>query len=261
MPLAEIFEVRLLGILSKPSVSIHGKLVIECGGTPIIIFDRPDEKCAHMIKSKKPIPIQGPWRAISGLSDVVLRIKLKEGNKEFINDIVYFDPSRDKYNRVLIKRSVGIGGSLAMKLAVYDSAVVATVEIKLISGKSGKEKSGLYGRIAAFNSFLPGRETLLFNKKRRDHIEFAVGDSIPLCRSVKPVPDDESLTILVCLFDVSGGYFLMGKVSFTSPKYACDVVQYIDDIHGQRIEVKVTWDDYTSHVVSKGACSLQYIKR
>ncbi|KAJ4778514.1 rRNA N-glycosidase [Rhynchospora pubera] len=247
MPLAEIFEVRLLEIHGKQSVSIHGKLDIESGGGPVRIFDRPDETCAHRIRSKEPIPIQAPWRAISGLSDVVLRIKLKEGQKKFIKDIIYFDPSRDKHNRVLIKRSVGIGGSLVMKLAVYESAVVATIEIKLISGKSSQEKSRLYGRIAVSNSLLPKMETLLFNKKCGDHIELACGDSIPLCRSVKPVPDDESLQIQVRLYDLSGGYFLTGNKSFVSPKYACDVVEYIDGKHGQRIEVKVTWDDYLSH--------------
>ncbi|KAJ4805785.1 rRNA N-glycosidase [Rhynchospora pubera] len=255
MPLAEIFEVRLLEIRGKLSVSIHGKLYVECAGGPVHIFDRPDETCAHRIKSNKPTPIQGPWRAISGRSDVVLRIKLKEGEKEFIKDMIYLNPSRDKYNRVLIKRSVGIGGSLAMRLAVYESAVVATVEIKLVSGKSGKEKSGLYGqygRIAASNSLLPQMETLLFSKKRGDHIELACGDSIPLCRSVKPVPDDESLTVHVHLYDLSGSYFLTGKEFFVQPKYASDDIKYINGRHGQRIEVKVTWDDYMSHALSKG---------
>ncbi|KAJ1694700.1 hypothetical protein LUZ63_011398 [Rhynchospora breviuscula] len=261
MAMAEIFEVRLLKIRGKSSVSIHGKLDVESGGGPVRIFYRPDETCAHRIRSKELIPIQGPWRAISGRSDVVLRIKLKEGEKEFIKDNIYFNPSCDKYNRVLIKRSVGIGGSLAMRLAVYESAVVATVEIKLVSGKSGKEKSGLYGRIAASNSLLPQMETLLFSKKRADHVELACGDSIPLCRSVKPVPEYESLRIHVHLYDLSGGYFLTGNTSFDLPKYACDVVKYIDGTHGQRIEVKVTWDDFWTHVVSKGAYSMQYSKR
>ncbi|KAJ3689041.1 hypothetical protein LUZ61_018205 [Rhynchospora tenuis] len=253
--IAEIFEVRLLEIRGKSCGSIHGKLAIVSGGGVVRIFDRPNVNCAPKISSKELIPIEGPFRAISGLGDVGLRIRLKEGEKEIIRDIIFFDQLRDKKNAVVTKRSLGSGASLEMKLAVYQRAVVANVEIRLVSSKNGKGHSGLYGKITTSNSLLPRMETLLFCKKREDHVNLAGCDLIPLCRSITAVPAKKRLKIHAHLYDVSGGYLVIGDVIYVIPEYLCDDIKYINGKHGQRIEVKVTWEEFWPHVRRKGAYS------
>ncbi|KAJ4785381.1 rRNA N-glycosidase [Rhynchospora pubera] len=253
--IAEIFEVRLLEIRGKSCGSIHGKLTVVTGGGDFRIFDRPDASCAHRISSKELIPIDGPFRAISGLGDVGLRIKLKEGEKKIIHDIIFFDQFRDKKNVVVTKRSMGPGASLEMKLAVYQRAVVANVEIRLISGKNGTGHSGLYGKITASNSLLPHMEILLFYKKREDYVEIDSCDLIPLCRSVTAGPAKERLRIYAHLYDVSGGYLVIGDVSYVIPEYLGSDVNYIKGKHGQNIEVKVIWEEFWPHVRRKGAYS------
>jgi len=153
---------------------------------------------------------------------------------------------------VLIKRAIGIRGSLEMRLTVYDEAVVASIEIKLICGKKGREKSRLYGKITVSNTMLPHMESILFCKKRGEHVEVANSDLIPLCRSVTACPIKHRLKIHAHLYDVCGGHLVIGDV-FYFPEVFCDVVEYINGRHGQRIQVKVTWETFWYHVQRVGA--------
>ncbi|KAJ3683898.1 hypothetical protein LUZ60_014125 [Juncus effusus] len=233
--LYEIFDMKISHVNAQDSVEVHGKILLHCSSGFMFLFNRREGN-SETINLPGAITLMTPTIGINGSDRIGIMFELEGDLKELNEKFVGWTPDDHPLDILWTNEVKGRNCSLALRYIVFEEALLANIEIKLLTG-DGKGKATIYGNVTASFTEMTGLEFELFKKKCDDSIIVSEEELIPLSKSLISVPFASELDIKVNLSNA------IAIVRFM-PESLGEYIGIISD----QIEVKVTFWSFRSHL-------------
>ncbi|KAJ4731116.1 rRNA N-glycosidase [Rhynchospora pubera] len=246
----EVFSVKFVNHDKLDFSNIYGVILMEVDVVGHILYNRKlgDPTC---IDSEGFVTLRMPCRGIFVIGNIGLYSYLYnlELNPRF--DFVGWGPGMHgpmpykRYGQVISERVDSMFGPIEVTLAVYLSAVVASIDVTLIDFED-KHMPEVYGHVKVKNNKTcdPRAVSWLFRTDNKDTVTCISRSksggciALPLLRNVVVVPFDSTMIVDMCIC-CGDTVFASGEVMFR-PKMTGKKSRFIVGSHG-KIGVEVSW--------------------
>ncbi|KAJ3683899.1 hypothetical protein LUZ60_014126 [Juncus effusus] len=236
--LYEIFDVKISHVDAHDSVEVHGKIALHCSSGFMFLFNRKEGN-SETINLPGAITLTTPTIGINAYDRIGIMFELGGELEELNEEFIAWTPDYHPLDTLLTNEVKGRNCSLALRYIVFEEALLANIEIKLLTDDE-KGNATIYGNITASFTEMAHLEFDLFKKKCDDYIIVSEEELIPLSKSLISVPFDSELDIKVNLSNA------IAIVRFM-PESLGEYIGIISD----QIEVRVTFWSFRSHPATK----------